>query len=391
MNRVVVQMAACLGAALVSTAVLAAQTADAAAVAFPVANVYVTTTNHVYGFTAAANGALKPVPGSPFANISLNSVAANGKYFFGVTTSGNDIDTFSIASTGSLKYERATPISSYGACGGWAYSPLVLDHAGVTLYLGAIAGDQCDSEQYESFHLASGTGELDHLGTSGEMFLSDDPLTISANDEFGYGTDCVDYQGGYLDTFAELKRTSSGLFTYNDSFSAPTPAAKNSTDFYCRTTTIADPANHLAVLLQPVNFNTSSTDGPPQLASYTAAANGNLTTQSTYANMPVASTGGGQLRLSPSGKLLAVGGQGFQIFHFNGSSPITHYSSVLQPAYQFGEFRFFKQLAWDSSNHLYALGGDKLFVYTITPTSIEQAPGSPYTISGAASVVVVVK
>jgi hypothetical protein len=101
------------------------------------------------------------------------------------------------------------------------------------------------------------------------------------------------------------------------------------------------------------------------------------------------------IQMSPSGKLLAVAGDGpydsdfgtqlpgLQIFHFNGSSPITAYSGILNSA-NFGT----GSLRWDTDNHLYALGTyynsptySQLFVYTVTPTSITQAPGSPYTLS----------
>jgi hypothetical protein len=41
------------------------------------------------------------------------------------------------------------------------------------------------------------------------------------------------------------------------------------------------------------------------------------------------------------------------------------------------------QFFWDNSNHLYAISqsAGKLFVFTVTPTSATQAPGSPYNIS----------
>jgi hypothetical protein len=82
--------------------------------------------------------------------------------------------------------------------------------------------------------------------------------------------------------------------------------------------------------------------------------------------------------------LLAVGGDnGFQLFHFNGALPITHYSSVLQPNNQFKEF------GWDKSNHLFAVSADGLRVYNITPLAYSEAPGSPIPIPGAASVIVV--
>jgi hypothetical protein len=122
---------------------------------------------------------------------------------------------------------------------------------------------------------------------------------------------------------------------------------------------------------------------PSLLVDYTTSSNGTLTTKSTYKNMP--ETGFdyvGTMSISPSGKLLAVGGQGFEIFHFNGSSQATKFSGVLQAGSSFQQF------AWDKSNHLYALTENALYVYTVTTTSIEQAPGSPYSIPEASSVIV---
>jgi hypothetical protein len=83
--------------------------------------------------------------------------------------------------------------------------------------------------------------------------------------------------------------------------------------------------------------------------------------------------------MSPSGKLLAVAGStGLQIFHFNGASPVTPYKTLLTSGY-------FDGVYWDNSNHLYAIewnsyGKGKLYAYTITPTSVTEAPGSPYAI-----------
>jgi hypothetical protein len=59
---------------------------------------------------------------------------------------------------------------------------------------------------------------------------------------------------------------------------------------------------------------------------------------------------------------------------------------VLQPGHQFTQF------GWDSANHLYALSADGLlFVYTVTPTSITEAPGSPYSIPEAGNLIVLEK
>jgi hypothetical protein len=146
-----------------------------------------------------------------------------------------------------------------------------------------------------------------------------------------------------------------------------------------------DPGNHLAVAFQPQDYQFDVL-GPDVLATYTAESNGDLNTASTYKNMPASDIYGiVAASISPSGKLLAVGGQGFQILHFNGSSPITHYSALLQPNYAFQE------LGWDNENHLYALSYDQLFVYTVTPTSIKEAPGSPYSIPEVSSIIVLSK
>jgi hypothetical protein len=80
------------------------------------------------------------------------------------------------------------------------------------------------------------------------------------------------------------------------------------------------------------------------------------------------------LNMSPSGKLLAVGGSaGLQIFHFNGANPITPYTGLIGLE-QYDQFR------WDNYNHLYAINNSTghLHIFTVTPTSV--SGGSPFTI-----------
>jgi hypothetical protein len=92
----------------------------------------------------------------------------------------------------------------------------------------------------------------------------------------------------------------------------------------------------------------------------------------------------GAMSISPTGKLVVLADDpfGFQVFHFNGGDPITKYTGVVTPGdgfYQFG---------WDKSNHLFGLGYQGLHVYSATPTSIKEEPGSPYSIPEATSVIV---
>jgi hypothetical protein len=102
--------------------------------------------------------------------------------------------------------------------------------------------------------------------------------------------------------------------------------------------------------------------------------------------MAAAETGVGPMRLSPSGKLLVIGGTGLEIFHFNSGSPVTKYKTLLTTD-------SIGTILWDDSNHLYALGSTtkgatEIWVYTVTPTSVTEAPRSPYAIPNAGSMVV---
>jgi WD40 repeat protein len=92
------------------------------------------------------------------------------------------------------------------------------------------------------------------------------------------------------------------------------------------------------------------------------------------------------IEISPSGKLLAVAGTaGLEVFHFNGSNPITPYTGLL-------ENDEIDQCLWDNANHLYAISSKSnlLFVFTVTPTSYYQAPGSPYVIGPVTGTQVIV-
>ncbi|MGA2538458.1 MAG: hypothetical protein ABSF53_20780, partial [Terracidiphilus sp.] len=150
-----------------------------------------------------------------------------------------------------------------------------------------------------------------------------------------------------------------------------------------------DPAEHLAIGLVPYDPTTKTGDHI-QLASYSVDSAGNIVSTNTWKNMPTPDISPSSLVMSPSGKLLAVvGNQGYfpwggggstpdglEVFHFNGAAPITHYSGVLTTT-------SIDWTRWDSNNHLYAFSSDAttLFVYTVTPTSIVEAPGSPHTIA----------
>lgn len=379
---------ACLSAALCIPAAFAQNAqANPNAVTAPVAFVYVSSTpsgkpNVVNAFTAATNGQLTKVPGSPFQD-KVASMVVNGKYLLGASTSGTYVEAFQMLANGALHFVTWTNVAKHNSSGCAAPGDLVLDHSGANLYLEATTGGQCDNSEYQSYKLNPQTGVLTFSGSSASNFLFSAPLTFSSNNRFAYGTQCINYQGNYLDTFIGLERDKNGLLT---SFGNPQPNPNNGNTFYCAAGTAADPASHLAVSLQAIEDGSVPT-GLPRIASYAIGSSGGLSTPTPFSSMPTTAAGDGfsiNLSMSPSGKLLAVlGDSGLQIFHFNGANKPTHYTGLLTA-------NDIEQAFWDNANHLYAISRNagKLYVFTATPTSVTQAPGSPYTITAPSNIIV---
>jgi hypothetical protein len=401
-TRFVVSLAAVLFVLSTGGALAQAPEALSAATAKPVAHVYVGSGSHILAFSAAANGKLTAVPGSPF-NYSLSLMGANGHYLFGFEPSSVIIESFSMAANGALKKAATLNTEKYNADSTcpltwWNGQGLRIDHSGQDLYNAAIPADFPCRTWYQSFRIDNANGELTFLGNEGDVFLGGPSINILGNNKFAYSPDCAAAFGnGPSPQVTVFQRVSSGqMVTANAGVAIPV-APKKGTDsgFYCPLTMATDPTNHAAMTLQAVDSDDDdgTTYGPVVIATFTADAKGNLTSTSTYKNMPVSEPGGGPtgapggtMRMSPSGKLLAVGGSGLEIFHFNGGSPVTKYKTLL-PGF------IVSQILWDNSNHMYAIGttsagAGKLYVYTVTPTSVTEAPDSPYTIASPGNLVV---
>jgi len=349
----------------------------------PAAWVYVSSTpagssvSQIEAFVAAPNGKLTPMADSPFKE-NVSNMAVNGKYLFGTAGNGNSIDAYWMEGNGALTYSATTNTALPGDCN--PLGPLFLDHTGATLYDMEFRGDDCLNNTFVSFTVNKPSGKVKNIGNSTASDWLSLPASFIGNNVFAYSASCLGdmYWGIY-----GFKRGSSGLLTEISLTAAPPKPPTGY--FYCPSQAAADPANHVAISMQPVNQLTFDPDKPPQLASYTADSKGNLSTTSTSANMPpTAVVDVTDLGMSPSGLLLAVSGSGgLQVFHFNGPKPITHDTGLLTTAEV-------DQLFWDNQNHLYAIGrtSNKLWVFTVTPTSYVQAPGSPYTINAPIAIIV---
>jgi hypothetical protein len=363
-------------AVLASSQVASSQTdiGNTVQVTSPVAYVYVTSSpggsaNQINAYAAASNGGLSAVPGSPFSS-PVNYIALNGGWLFG--TDGMNIDSFSIAANGSLTQVDTLEVEPEGGL-----VNLFLDHTGTSLYTDYFT----ENNEYMAYSIENSTGQLAYIDNiMGGPGIGSEASFIGDN-EFAYSSSCYHFTP-YI---YGLQRSNDGAITLLN-INPPLPAVPSG-GFYCPWSAAADPTNHLAIAMQPLDSNWSPI-GPYQLASYTADSAGNLTTSSTFSNMPKVKVGGViDYWMSPSGKFLAVGGSsGLQVFHFNRANPITKYTGLLTSD-------SIDQIFWDNDNHLYALSrtGGKLYVFTVTAKSVTHAPGSPHAITDPEYIIVLPK
>jgi hypothetical protein len=375
----------------------------------PVAHVYINSGTKILAYSAAANGKLTSVPGSPF-NFNISLSGANGHYLFGFVPNSLTIESLSMAANGALKKATTLNTASHNAvpdCAlvDWNGQGLRVDHSGLELYNAAIPGDfPCDT-YFQSYRINDSDGALTFQSNALGALGGSASLSVLGNNKFAYSPNCFAAFGnspyptvGVFERMGngELADTSSGVDipappddTHNPN-QGPTPG------YFCPMAMATDPTNHAAMTLYALEQNAGEDGGNPNygliyIATYTADAEGNLKTTSTYKNMatlPVDNLFEGDclacstLRMAPSGKILAAGGSaGALLFHFNGGSPATKYKTLLAG-------NNIGQILWDNDNHMYALGSDskgaqKLWVYTVTPTSTTEAPGSPYSMTNA--------
>src|SRR5215472_9600262 len=306
----------------------------------PVAYLYVSnsassTSSQINGYAAASNGALTAISGSPFKQ-NVNYMAVNGTWLFGVANLDEDIYSFKLGSNGALALKDKYTVVTNGD----GVISVYLDHTGSTLY-----GDlYSTNNDYLSYSINQSNGMITAIGDLPGGPSNGTPVSFIGNNVFAYSSSCYHFGPEIIG----VKRASSGTLSYLSNFSPPYPAEKSG-GFYCPWLAVADPTNHLAIAMEPLT-STWAQDGPWQLAAYTVDASGNLTTNSTYKNMPSVLVGTmSDYWMSPSGKYLAVGGSsGFQIFHFNGANPITKFTGLLTSSP-------INQIFWDNSNHVYAL------------------------------------
>ncbi len=333
------------------------------------------------GYAAAANGTLTPLTGSPF-QYDEGALAVSGRNLFGLNRSQTDIDSLSINRDGSLDYITSTDWAQFSNdCGSAAW--LFTDRTGRDVYDMIFDGD-CANNGFQAFSQRGASGELNYVnyadggaGSFGGAYL---PLTVTGNNRFAF--EATNDSCMYYNVLGYQRAPNGGLSNLNFTWTRPTPPAGYS--IYITEFLAADPTNHLAAVFQPANPPGCSSVSA-QVGSITVDNRGNLSTTNTSDTMPATQVvSPSDLKVSPSGKLVAVGGQGgLQIFHFNGANPPTAFTPLLTTD-------TISQMFWDNDNHLYAISqaSNTLHVFTVTPTSYSEASGSPYAVSAPVNVAV---
>ena len=355
----------------------------------PSAYVYVSSNysgsnNRTVAFWANTSGQLAPIPGSPFPN-NITSMAVNGKFLFGSDNVPNDngrnIYSYLIQSNGVLKYLGATNIQKWASednCNDG--ENLLLDHSGGYLYSYVVEANCNSGTAFESFKVNWSTGMLSYLGMSSpNTFTLGPPLTFATNNVFAYA---AGGNGSYSGVNGYQKQANGNLTDLKQSYPLPsgTPSANSVTYSWFAT---ADTTNHLALVLY---YAGSTSNGVTKIATYAInTTTGQLTTNSTYSNMPTSAVGTPTATaMAPSGKLLAVGGQnGLQLFNFNPSGQATPFSQLITRSP-------IAMMYWDNQNHLYAISNtdSDIHVFTLTSTGATEVQGSPWPVPHPVAMIV---
>ncbi|HEV2132729.1 MAG TPA: hypothetical protein VGR47_00565 [Terracidiphilus sp.] len=384
--------------ALVSTLALVPPSMAQTSPSAPVANVYVQISNGVNVYNTASNGRLTLVAGSPF-KITGQMAGAMANHL--VSLDDENIYVYSLASNGAVEGQVGeTSIQDFSGsqCGTVSFS--AFDRTGQDLYVGVSGaqnqnlGTQCIAIQ--SFKISS-AGTPSYLGTTipyndstNAMNVYYYQLVMSGGNQYAYAV--VAGLSGTCDEpeILAFQRESSGALELAGTQSVQYPEPPSGGWQYFPYAISVDSNNHLAVNLSPEQNAPCGTNGSPQLGSFSINNNGSIASTNTYQNMPTAApTSGAGVEmgpLAPSNAVLpAALGNNLQLFHFNGSSPITSMTGQIPVK------GLMSVLQWDTSSHLYGLNisTKMLRVFTVTSNGLVEDPGSPMAINGAQSLFVV--
>ena len=350
----------------------------------------------IYGLTASSTGKLSAIPGAPWKPAGL-MIGSNGQRFLSL---GEDLlHSYGILPNGAIN-------TAVYADGQWEYDGLysdypgascgsgpngeknaVLDHSGQYVYLLNANGGDGTCAAYQTWQIVNTVVNNGLPNSDGLTEIATAPgetadlPSILGNESFAYADLILPDTGvvhGHSSSLIGFQRQSTGTLVQAQ-FHETDPVLLGGV--YVPYRPDASPTGNYVVLQLYANGL-----GMGQLASYAVDAQGNIASTNTAANMPSSPFYITGTTFSPSGNLFvtwadnggdAALGNGIEIYNFNAAAPLTPYKALLSGTP-------IDQVAWDSSNHLYAISQstNMLYVFSVTPTSVTQdtawSIGSPF-------------
>ena len=345
----------------------------------PIAYVYVQVAKGVSVYSETAAGKLTLVKGSPFA-VSGQMEGITGSHLLSVGTAV--LHSYQIASSGAVgKQVASINTATYDSedCGPTTGNKAVLDHSGKYFYvqLGGADDEVCENSDLQTYQIGS-NGDFTFLGnfyTESDGPLA--PLVLDSSDKYAYSFlyDLSDFS--YFTSFIHMNDLAS-----NPTFTEKDPATDPNLSYYLQPrATVADPNEHLAVLMVQCAIGDDACEGSFQLASYTInPKTGGISSTNTEDNAPwLEITEPIGMDMSYDGKFVAIGGSsGIQVFNFNGAALPTNLDAVA-PGVQFD------QVTWDKADHLFALSyeAQELYIFNVSKAKGVVEIGLPMIVPGA--------
>jgi hypothetical protein len=390
-------LAAIMSAAAGRAQDLPNQSASSTTTPTNVARVYVQTAKGVNVYTTSSTGKLTLVSGSPFKNTVGLMIGTAGSHF--ITVGTTYLRSYAIKSSGGIGAQVAqinTALYPGADCG--TTDGGTIDRTGTEAYIQfQFLGEYdagCDALQSYKINATTGAftfGGVAQFGGIATQVLGG-PLVIAGNNGHAY-TFTKHYCANEIRAFYRDRFGAMNISVPSGSTWPPPPGDGG---LYFPLAMASDnqnlPTSHMAIAIHETYDDYCGVSGPPSVASFTVDYKGNTIYNGSMLRTAINPA---SMAINPQGNLLAVSaatsdpfssakyGPGLQVFHFNGAKPITGYSNVLTR-------NPISSIAWDKSHHLYATSRatNRLYVFTITPTSIKPVAGSPFTLSGPSTLVV---
>jgi hypothetical protein len=344
-----------------------------------------TGSGYISGFAIAADGSAKAVPGSPYSGAS-SSVVGSPNYIF--ATDGTNIATYTVGTDGSLAQTSSINGRAYdldpasSGVGGLSLSP---DNR--TLYTDEWYWDGANNV-YLTWKAGS-NGQLSYQAAPGLPPYSTTggfPFAYSATGAYAYTWTFCSRDGS---VWGFARRQSGSLNRLNNLGVQPPPPQQGQGGSDCSQAVAASSTGFLAVAWN----GTFCCGGPPVIATYAIQSNGSLTLVAN--SEQYISCDSSPMAFDPTGRYLAVGCNGVQVYGLGAQGQLTPIGTAQQASVPFGS------ISWDSANHVYGIpqtawqecqNGDPtcgLYVFNSNAGVLSLASGSPHVVAQPGSLAVI--